>query len=449
MEINSDAFEVAKKIVLALRNAGFEAYFVGGSVRDMLIGRKPSEYDIVTSALPRQVQSLFKRTVPVGERFGVILVSEGGHVFEVAAYRTEGDYRDGRRPSQINPAESAQKDVRRRDFTINGLLMDPETGRILDFVEGRKDIERKIVRTIGPPDERFSEDHLRMLRAVRFASTLGFSLDDQTLEAVKRNSHLILRISAERIRNELTRILTAGDSRRGLELLSESGLLSHLLPEIEAMRGVSQPEKYHPEGDVWEHTMRMIGFLSQRQDDLRSDIRFVWGILLHDVGKPETRTVDESGIHFYGHSRQGELLAAKIMRRLRFSRSEIDTVVSMIASHMKFMNVTKMRPNRLIRFIRTSDFHLHLELHKLDCLASHGNLDNYRFCLSKLNELSEQSLHPERLITGRDLIELGFKPGPLFGEIIRCVEDAQLDGELKSKEEAKAFVLNRWGKEIK
>lgn len=449
MAINSDLFETAKRIVLTLRNAGFEAFLVGGSVRDLLLGGKPLEYDIVTSALPRQVQSLFSRTFPVGESFGVILVSENGNVFEVATYRTEKGYIDGRRPSQVNLSGSAEEDVRRRDFTINGLLMDPETGCIIDFVEGRKDIEKRIVRTIGSPDERFSEDHLRMLRAVRFTSTLCFTLDDQSLKAVKQNAHLIRRISAERIRNELTRILTMGDSRRGLELLSESGLLSHILPEIESMRSVSQPEKFHPEGDVWEHTLRMIGFLSERQDSLRSDVRFVWGVLLHDVGKPETRSVDESGIHFYGHSRKGEIMAEKIMQRLRFSRSEIDTVVSMVGNHMKFMNVMGMRPNRLIRFIRIPDFSLHLELHKLDCLASHGNLDNYYFCRSKLNELPEEVLRPERLITGSDLKKLGFKPGPLFGEILRCVEDAQLDGELKSKEEALSFVLGRWGKEIK
>ena len=447
--LQAEAFDVAKQIALTLREAGYEAYLVGGSVRDLVLGETPQEHDIVTSAPPSKVRSLFHKTIPLGERFGVILVLEGEHFFEVASYRTEGDYIDGRRPSQVSLSHSAEEDVLRRDFTMNGLLMDPLTGEIIDYVDGRRDIEQRIIRAIGNPDERFSEDHLRMLRAVRFSANLGFTIDPDTFMAIAKNAPLIKYISAERVRDELTKILTRGDSRRGMALLAETGLLAFILPEVNKMQHVSQPHLFHPEGDVWEHTLRMLHLLSEMNSALRSNVRLAWGILLHDVGKPETRFQDHTGIHFYGHARVGEHIAEKIMRRLRFSRSDVDAVTSLIHHHMQFMNVMEMRPNHLIRFLRMPNFRLHLELHRLDCLASHGDLGTYDFCNAKLSEKPSEALHPAPLINGEDLIACGFEPGPLFGEILHAVESAQLDGELTSKSEAVAFVFDKWGDRIK
>jgi poly(A) polymerase len=445
--LQNGVFDTAKQIVVKLRQAGHEAYFVGGSVRDILSGRTPQEFDIVTSASPEDVRGLFSKTIPLGERFGIMLVIEAGHPFEVATYRTENDYLDGRRPSRVTLSRSAEQDVQRRDFTINGLLMDPLSGQILDFVNGREDLEARIIRTIGDPDERFSEDHLRMLRAVRFAANLRYEIDPGTLSAVKKNASLIRRISAERVRDELTKILTRGDSRRGFELLADTGLLTVLLPEVEAMQSVSQPECFHPEGDVWEHTLRMLLFLSDLEDRMRADVRLAWGVLLHDIGKPETWTRNETGIHFYGHCQKGAELAESILLRLRFSRADSETVLSLIRNHMHFMNVMQMRSNRLKRFLRMPDFELHLELHRLDCLASHGFLESYEFCKAKLSEMPREVLRPTRLLTGNDLKTLGFKPGPIFSEILRAVEDAQLEAELQTREDAVTFVRKTWGKE--
>ena len=377
-----------------------------------------------------------------------MLVVEEGHLFEVATYRTESSYLDGRRPSIIDLSTSAEEDVRRRDFTINGLLMDPQTGKIIDFVDGRKDIDRRIIRTIGDPHERFSEDHLRMLRAIRFSANLGFTIDAGTFEAIRRYAPLIENISAERIREELTKILTRGDSRLGLELLSDSGLLAVILPEVKALQHVTQPHTFHPEGDVWEHTLKMLQILSETTDALRSDVRLAWGVLLHDIGKPATYHENQSGIHFYGHAREGEHIAETIMKRLRFSRSIIETVDALIRQHMRFVHVMNMTPNHLIRFLRMPDFQLHLELHRLDCLASNGQLESYEYCRQKLAEKPKEVLHPAPLLKGNDLIALGLSPGPLFSEILHAVESAQLDGELHSTEEAIAFVQGRWADRI-
>jgi poly(A) polymerase len=432
----------AAAIVLRLRGAGHEAFLVGGCVRDLIRGVTPKDFDIVTSAHPEEVRSLFARTVPVGARFGVVLVIEGGCPYEVATFRVETGYDDGRHPSQVVFA-TAEEDVRRRDFTVNGLLMDPETGRIIDYVDGRHDIERRLIRTIGDPDERFSEDHLRMLRAVRFTATLGFTLDPATLVAIRRQASSIGRISAERIREELNRILTSGRAKDGMELLAESGLLAEILPEVLALRGVNQPPAFHPEGDVWEHTLRMLALLPG--GDGGPNLRLAWAVLLHDVGKPVTRFEDETGVHFYGHVRQGEEIAAAILQRLRFSREEAETILALVRGHMLFMNVREMRPNRLKRFLRQPDFPLHLELHRLDCLGSHGLLDNHQFSLQKLKEYSEEELRPPPLLTGEDLIGMGYAPGPLFREILCAVEDAQLGGEIADAGEARSLVRKRWG----
>jgi poly(A) polymerase len=441
----SALFDAAAGIVRTLKKAGHEAWFVGGSVRDLLQGFDPEEFDIVTSAVPDEVRSLFQRTVPVGERFGVVLVLEGGRSFEVATFRIDRGYEDGRRPVGVDFTGFAEEDVRRRDFTVNGLLMDPDTLRVVDVVGGQRDLEGRVIRAIGDPAERFREDHLRMLRAIRFAANLDFEIEPRTLAAIGDNAKAIGRVSAERLRDEITRMLVRGGARRGMELLAATGLLVGILPEIDALRGVGQPERFHPEGDVLEHTLRMLERLPAGREK-KADPRLAWGILLHDVGKPHTRSEDAAGIHFYGHSRKGEEIAGAVMERLRFSRADRETVLSLINRHMLFMNVRNMRPNRLKRFLRMPDFDLHLELHRLDCLASHGNLDLYSFCREELAGLTGEKLRPSRLLSGHDLLDMGFQPGPLFNDIMRAVEDAQLDGLLSTPAEARRFVLERWGK---
>ncbi|MDI9569314.1 MAG: CCA tRNA nucleotidyltransferase [Pseudomonadota bacterium] len=433
----------AGRVVRALRAAGHEAFFVGGCVRDLLRGEIPEDYDIVTSARPEQVMALFPRTYPVGAAFGVVLVREGEHAFEVAAYRQEGGYEDGRHPSRVSFA-GAREDVRRRDFTVNGLLMDPETGAIADYVGGRADLERGLIRTIGAPEERFAEDHLRMLRAVRFAANLGFRVEEAALAAIARQADRILRVSAERIREELNRILTGPGPRRGMELLDSSGLMSRLLPELVALRGVEQPPRFHPEGDVWEHTLRMLALLPLENLPREEAERLAWAILFHDVGKPATRKEDETGIHFYGHVPKGMEITAAALKRLRFSREDGEVILALVANHMRFMHVRQMRVHTLKKFLRLPHFHLHLALHRLDCLGSHGLLDNEAFCRQRLGEMTGEELHPPRLLTGDDLLALGFAPGPVFREILAMIEDAQLRGEIATPAEARALVRGKF-----
>lgn len=427
----------AEKIVERLRFAGHDAFFVGGCVRDIVRGMEPEDYDIVTSAHPEQIMQIFPRTVPVGIRFGVVLVVEDGRNYEVATYRSDDAYIDGRRPSGIRYT-TAEEDVRRRDFTVNSLLMEPHTGRIIDMTGGLKDIKDRMIRTIGEPRHRFAEDHLRMLRAVRFAANLDYTIDRSTMDAIREKNSCIAVISAERIREELAKLLTRGKARRGMELLDESGLLSVILPEISALKGIEQPPRFHPEGDVWEHTLRMLACLPLH--DGVADLRLAWSVLMHDAGKAVTRSEDSAGVHFYGHVREGVNIAGIIMDRLRFSRSDRDTILELISSHMRFMHVQEMRPGTLKRFLRMPDFNLHLELHRLDCVASHGMLDNYEFCLRKLDEMPVEALNPVRLLTGDDLIAMGFSPGPSLGRILKMVEEAQLNGEITTPEEARKLV---------
>ncbi len=438
--VDPEGFRAAADIVGRLKMAGFEAFLVGGCVRDFIRGCKPGDYDVATSARPDDVRGIFPRTIPVGEKFGIILVVENGRTFEVATFRTEEGYDDGRRPSRVSFA-TAEEDVRRRDFTINGLLMDPQTGEVIDYVNGCGDIEKRLLRTIGDPEKRFSEDRLRMLRAVRFAASLDFAMDDNTFFAISKNAAAIVGISAERVREELSSILTGGGARRGMELLAASGLLQEALPEIYAMKGVSQPPLYHPEGDVWEHTLRMLALLPRPEG--KADVRLAWGALLHDVGKPATRFEDEKGVHFYGHDERGVVISSKILERLRFSNQDRETILALVREHMMFMNVTRMRPARLKRFLRMADFDLHLELHRLDCLGSHGMIDYYTFCLQKMKEFPAGELRPTPLITGRDLIEMGFSPGPAFKRMLFAVEEAQLAGEIVDAEGARGLV-RRW-----
>ncbi len=432
----------AEGILRRLRQNDYEAYFVGGAVRDFVRGVVPGDYDIVTSALPDQVMSLFQRTLPVGAKFGVVIVIVDGQPYEVATFRSDDVYEDGRRPTRVHYA-SAQEDVQRRDFTINGLLMDPATGDIIDYVGGREDIQNKILRTIGDPVLRFNEDYLRMLRAVRFAANLDFALDEAAKTAITANASRISAVSAERIQEELNKILTRGGARRGLALLSETGLLKEVLPEVDQMRGVEQPPRFHPEGDVWQHSLVMLDILS-RETAPQTNPTLAWAALLHDVGKPLTRTQDDKGIHFYGHTQHGESLAFDIMNRLRFSRSQRQTILDLIHQHMVFMNVQKMRKARLKRFLRMPDFDLHLQLHRLDCLASHGMLDHYDFCREQLRNMEHEELHPPRLLTGDDLVVMGFEPGKMMGVILRALEEEQLEGRVHSRQQAVEFVRRRW-----
>lgn len=432
----------AEEIVHRLKKSGYEAYLVGGCVRDFILGNVSSDYDIVTSALPDQVMALFSNTISIGAKFGVIAVIVQGSPYEVATFRSDDVYEDGRHPSQVH-FSSAKEDVFRRDFTINGLLMDPETGEITDYVNGRMDIEKKIIRTINDPDSRFNEDFLRMLRAIRFAANLGFVIETQTLKAIKRNAAKINRISAERVREELSKILIHGGARTGFELMIQTGILKEVLPEIDRLKGVEQPPQFHPEGDVWQHTLKMLELLPE-DGGTDKNVCLGWGTLLHDVGKAVTRSEDEKGVHFYGHVKKGEEIADDIMQRLKFSRAQRETVLNLIRQHMVFMNVQKMRPGRLKRFLRTPDFDLHMELHRLDCISSHGMQDNYEFCRDQLQSLAQDDLHPPRLLTGDDLISLGFARGKIIGEILRALEDEQLEGRITTSEDARNFVGANW-----
>ena len=424
--------ELATDIVKTLKKEGFEAYFVGGCVRDLIMGFTPKDYDVATSATPDQIIKLFPKTIAIGKAFGVITVITNKHNIEVATFRTEGPYSDGRRPDKIE-FTTAKEDVLRRDFTINGLLFDPEKEKAIDYVDGQKDIKQKIIRTIGDPDRRFDEDKLRMLRAIKFASRFKFKIEQETWNAIQEHSKEINKISAERIRQELIGILTEGNARTGFELLDKSGLLTEILPEISALKGVEQPPEFHPEGDVWIHTLMMLEMLQNPSQEL------AWAVLLHDVGKPGTFTVKER-IRFDGHDKLGAEMAEEILKRLKCSNDTIERVKDLIAQHLKFKDAPKMRTSRLKRFLRQDHFDEHLELHRLDCASSHRNLELYEFCKNKLRELPPEVIKPPRLITGKDLIELGFKPGPEFSKILNEVETEQLEGSLQTKEEALEYI---------
>jgi poly(A) polymerase len=439
---SSDIRQQAVEIVRKLKREGFEAYFVGGCVRDFIRNVPPDDFDIVTSAHPEQVMAIFPRTVAVGAKFGVVAVIIGSHPYEVATFRSDDVYIDGRRPSGVHFSTSLE-DVLRRDFTVNGLLMNPETKEVIDHVGGLDDIEKKIIRTIGDPDKRFNEDYLRILRSVRFAANLNYEIAPATKDAIEKSAAKIKQISAERLQAELNKILTRTGARRGFELMAEMQLLPEILPEVDCLRGVLQPPLFHPEGDVWQHTLMMLDLLPG-SGKLANNCQLAWGALLHDTGKAVTRTQDENGVHFYGHVRAGEEIASDILQRLRFSRTDREVIIGLIHYHMMFMNVQKMRKGRLKRFLRMPDFDLHLELHRLDCAASHNMLDNYEFCRNQLNNLDEDDLHPPRLLNGDDLIALGFAPGKGMGEILRALENMQLEGKITTRQEAEKFVLEKW-----
>ncbi|HEY1336637.1 MAG TPA: CCA tRNA nucleotidyltransferase [Bryobacteraceae bacterium] len=434
-----DAEGLARAVVAKLRGAGHQAWLVGGCVRDLLLGVRPKDWDVSTDARPDRIMDLFPNSGRVGAHFGVVLVRDAFSQVEVATFRSDHDYSDGRRPDSVHFESDPREDVLRRDFTINGLMMDPQDGKVLDYVGGRGDLERRIVRAIGEADLRFREDHLRLLRAIRFAARLGFEIDAATFDAIRRHHGLIRTVSAERVREELVRILTEGGARRGFELLDATGLLDDLLPEIAAMKGVEQPPQYHPEGDVWTHTLLLLEQLDHPTATL------ALGALLHDVGKPPTFRVADR-IRFDGHVEEGVHLARNILTRLRFSRDEMAQVEALVANHMKFKDVGRMRDSTLKRFLRLPDFYEHLELHRLDVLSSNRNLESYELVRAKLAEFSEEHLRPPRLLTGEDLIAEGYEPGPQFSQILSAVEDAQLEGAIVTREEALDLVRTRFEK---
>ena len=440
--------EFSISVVRTLRQSGFQAYLAGGCVRDLIMGREPKDFDVATNATPNQVMRIFPETYAVGEQFGVVLVPVGDEgrgedvdraskssAVEVATFRSDIGYSDGRHPDEVRFSGDPREDVARRDFTINGMMLDPVSGEVLDFVGGGKDIEAGIIRTIGEAEQRFAEDKLRMLRAVRFAARFEYAIEPATFAAMQKMAGEIVVVSRERVRDELTRMLTEGHGRRAFQLLDESGLLRYVLPEISAMKGVEQPAEYHPEGDVFVHTLLLLDYLPQP-----CPITLAWGALLHDVGKPPTFRVAPDRIRFDNHVEVGVKMAEEICRRLRFSNDDTEQILALVDNHMRFGHVSRMKESTLKKFLRMPAFEEHLALHRADCLASHRHLSTYEFLEEKLAEIPPEKMRPAPLVTGDDLIAAGHAPGPKFREILNAVEDAQLEGRLPSRDAALEFV---------
>ena len=426
----------AERICATLDQAGFRALFAGGCVRDMLIEVPPKDYDIATDARPDDVAGIFEHTVPVGAAFGVTLVLLPEGAYEVATFRGDGPYPDGRHPSEVRFVD-AEQDAHRRDFTINALFYDPLSDVVEDHVGGRRDLEARILRTVGEPRQRFGEDHLRLLRGVRFAARLGYTIEDATFRSMKELASLIRDVSAERVRDEILKMLTEGAARRAFELLDETALLEHVLPEVSRMKGVHQPPEFHPEGDVFEHTLLMLEQMREPTPPL------ALGVLLHDVGKPQTMSVEDR-IRFNGHDREGTRIARDVCRRLRLPADDAARVVWLVAQHMRFAAIPAMRESKLKRFVRHEAFPDLLELCRLDCLASHMDMDTIEWARAYLAQLEPEEVHPTPLLTGTDLIAMGYRPGPRFGEILTALEDAQLENRVSNGEEARAFVRLHW-----
>lgn len=460
----SRQFECALQIVEKLRAEGYEAYLAGGCVRDLLLGREPADYDVATSATPNVVLGMFERTFAVGAHFGVVLVADGSNeeqyvVTEVATFRSDGVYSDGRHPDEVRYTLSAAEDVQRRDFTINGLLLDPLRGgrpldevrdsteamraTVIDHVGGLADLDAGVIRAIGRPEKRFEEDQLRLLRGVRFAARFGFAVEPATLAAMQalapRVSSRVGAVSRERVRDELTKMLTEGRARRAFELLDDTGLLAEVLPEVARMKGVEQPPQFHPEGDVWVHTLMLL-----EQLEAGCSLTLAWGALLHDVGKPPTFRVADR-IRFDGHVDVGVAMGAEICRRFRFSNEETHQILALIENHMRFADAPKMRASTLKRFFRLERFDEHLALHHMDCMAAHGNLEAWNFVREHFADMPEEAVRPKPLLTGRELIAAGYRPGAAFKEMLRAVEDAQLEGAIRTEAEALALVRERFG----
>ena len=425
----------ATSLALHLNKVGHTAYFAGGCVRDKLLGIEPKDYDIATSATPTEVLHLFPSSNLVGSHFGVVIAKFEGHHIEIATFRTDGSYGDGRRPDSVT-FSTPEEDAHRRDFTINGLFEDPETGRIIDHVGGVHDLEAKIIHTIGTPTHRFQEDALRLLRAVRFSTTLGFPIGLETFAAIRENAHLLDQISPERIRDEFSKIITSPNRRRGLELLIDSGLIAHFLPEVLPLIGCEQPPEWHPEGDVYIHTRIMLEMLAP---DAPLDLCLA--TLLHDIAKPTTRTIDPNGrIRFNGHDALGAEMTTEILTRLRYPNAVIRDTAHMVSRHMQFMNVQQMRKAKLKRFMSEPTFSLEMELHRVDCASSNGFTDNYDFLNEKAEEFSQEPLIPPPLVTGKDLIARDLKPGPRFKDILEEIQTEQLENRLTTREEALDYL---------
>ena len=445
------AEQAAYGIVETLRARGYQAFYAGGCVRDRLLGRVPEDYDIATSATPEVVLAIFPRTFAVGAHFGVVLVvtrhGDGQETkTEVATFRSDGAYSDGRRPDSVRYSQDAREDVARRDFTINGMLYDPLAGKVLDFAGGQADLAAKLIRAIGDPARRFAEDKLRMLRAIRFAARFGFALEAETEAATRAQASSIHQVSPERIRDELTRMLTEERAARAFELLDHTGLLREVLPEIDRMHGVEQPPDWHPEGDVWVHTLLLLEKLQAGAEPT-----LAWGALLHDVGKPPcfVRAVEreaEQGrerIRFNGHAEVGTRMAEAICARLHFSGEETAQIASLVANHMRFGDVEKMKQSTLKRFFRLPRFPQHLELHRIDCLSSHKLLRLYDFAKGRYEATPEEEVRPKLLVTGRDLIASGYTPGPLFKQLLALAEDAQLEGRIQTREQGLTMIAEQ------
>jgi len=447
-------FEAALAIARTLAAHGHEAYFAGGCVRDLLLNSVPKDFDIATSAIPSEIIAIFPRSLQVGAHFGVVIVLTRAIPTEVATFRTDGTYLDGRRPDSVQFALDPRADVLRRDFTVNGMLLDPSridaasdivpSSAILDFVEGRPDLQQKMIRTIGSPAQRFAEDKLRMLRAVRFAARLNFSIAPETLAAIQHHAAEIAQVSNERIRDELTRMLTEGHPRRAFELLHASGLLAYILPEVECLRGVQQPPQYHPEGDVWTHTLMLL-------DHLPADASptLAWGMLLHDIGKPATFQPPDprkpgDRIRFNGHVEVGMRIAEVLLDRLRFSNDDKAQILALIQHHMRFGDLRAMRTSTLKRFIRLPRFDEHLALHRADCASSHGDLSLHALAQTAYEQDEPAPARPALLLTGHDLIAAGYRPGPLFKSMLEVAEDAQLEGSISTREEALELIKARF-----
>jgi poly(A) polymerase len=443
--------DFAISIIRTLHRQGFKAYLAGGCVRDLLLQRDPADYDVATSATPAQVMEMFPDTYAVGAQFGVVLVPlpedqrtamdesviSKTQAIEVATFRSDLGYSDGRRPDEVRFSQDPQEDVARRDFTINGMMLDPVSGEVLDFVGGRRDLEAGVIRAIGDPGLRLAEDKLRLLRAVRFAARFEYTIEAETLAAIQSLAHEIRVVSRERVRDELTKMLIEGHARRAFLLLDESGLLEEVLPEISAMKGVEQPPEFHPEGDVFVHTLLLLENLPHPCPPT-----LAWGALLHDVGKPATFRVAPDRIRFDNHVDVGVKIAQEICQRLRFSNHDAAQVLALVDNHMRFGHVTRMKESTLKKFLRLPDFEEHLALHRADSLASHRNLSTYELVRAKLAEIPPETIRPPALVTGDDLIAAGYAPGPRFREILEAVEDAQLEGRLLSRDTALEFVKN-------
>ena len=431
MSLRNGAISLVKRLV----DAGFEAFFVGGSVRDEQLSLIPQDYDIATNAKPKDVEHLFSKTIPVGKKFGVIIVLDSGHEYQVATFRAEADYSDGRHPNSVSFAD-AREDALRRDFTINGLFYDPIAEKLHDWVDGKNDLKLKFIRTIGNPVERFCEDRLRMLRAVRFAAQLGFKIESKTFNAIRENCSLILDVSPERIRDELLKIFKPSYADRGLDLLHKSGLLAKVLPELEELIGCEQSSAHHPEGDVFEHVRLMLSKLTTE-----AGTELIWSVLMHDIAKPETFSRDENGqIHFFGHEKKGEDISRRVLKRLRFPNNDIDAVATCVRHHMQLHDVKKLRTASLRKLFLRPHFMTELELHRIDCICSSGKLDNFIYLQDQLQAFERKPELKESFINGDDLITLGQLPGPDFGHLLKKARDRQLEGEITSRTQALGWL---------